>query len=487
MGCWTCAAWCSIVAFSMIVWGHRMKITRLLAILAISTTLGLVSIGGGEAQAQNVDRQPAEFPPASYKGKQYVDSKGCVFIRAGIDGNVSWVPRMTRARKAVCGFQPSLGSRVASAPAAAAPTPRSQPTEITVNAAPAATTPPQRPAPQRATAARKPAPVVVRQTAPRPTPAPKPKVVAKPTKPTIAQPPVRVAREAVTSCPGASAISQRYLRGSSGLPVRCGPQAAPIVGTRVAGAPVPTAPKAQGKAIVQRPAAGATTATATVTSTTRIAPKHVVTNRANTQNVAVPHGYKKVWEDGRLNSKRAEQNLQGRADMLLVWTQTVPRRLINQHTGRDVTATVPLIYPYTNLERQRRELGQVTLVRRDGQLVKRIVRNSHAKAAPATRTPVYSSRSAPAAKQPSAVTQPDRAAVQGKRFVQIGTYRNPANAQAAARQVARMGMPARIGKHRKGGSTYLTVQAGPFDRTQSAAAAMQKLRAAGYKDAFARN
>jgi cell division protein FtsN len=74
----------------------------------------------------------------------------------------------------------------------------------------------------------------------------------------------------------------------------------------------------------------------------------------------------------------------------------------------------------------------------------------------------------------------------GARYVQVGTFRNNANAQKSAQNIARMGLPARIGKRRQGGKTYLTVQAGPFNDAGGLKSAMSRLRGAGYSDAFVR-
>lgn len=192
-----------------------------------------VSCGPGGVQAQSSGNiVPAEFPPASYNGRQYVDSKGCAFIRAGMGSAVTWVPRMSRKRKHICGFKPTLS---ASARAKA--------------------------------------------TAPRATAMPAPRPSSRPAAVATAMPRNRAP---ATNGPVGYVSSPRY---------RTGP--------------------------------------------VRVAPKHVYESQtAGTQGIFVPDGYTPIWEDDRLNPRRGHHTQDGKARMDLVWTDTVPRRLIGRETGR---------------------------------------------------------------------------------------------------------------------------------------------------------
>jgi hypothetical protein len=73
--------------------------------------IGIITLGGtAGAKTLQADNGPAELPPASFTGKQYVDSKGCVYIKAGYDAHITWVPRVNRQRKVFCSSKnkPSL-------------------------------------------------------------------------------------------------------------------------------------------------------------------------------------------------------------------------------------------------------------------------------------------------------------------------------------------------------------------------------------------
>lgn len=75
--------------------------------------------GSAVAQGRGAIDGPAENPPTSYSGKQFVDSKGCVYIRTGYGGDIIWAPRLTSERKALCGYRPTISrTRNATIPAA---------------------------------------------------------------------------------------------------------------------------------------------------------------------------------------------------------------------------------------------------------------------------------------------------------------------------------------------------------------------------------
>ena len=79
------------------------------------------------------------------------------------------------------------------------------------------------------------------------------------------------------------------------------------------------------------------------------------------------------------------------------------------------------------------------------------------------------------------------AAVTGHRYVQVGTYGNPANADRAAARLRSMGLPVGFANITRNGRALKVVAAGPFDGSNALQAALRAARTAGYSDAFTRN
>ena len=85
-------------------------------------------LGCHMALAATDEFQPAEPPPPDFSTNYYVDSRGCGFVRAGLDGVTYWVPRVTKDRKLVCNragadLEDAAQSVIAAPDAASAKTP----------------------------------------------------------------------------------------------------------------------------------------------------------------------------------------------------------------------------------------------------------------------------------------------------------------------------------------------------------------------------
>ena len=193
-------------------------------LLGAATIAFLLSGQGVFAQTNAV---PAEFPPASFTGNQFVDSKGCAFIRAGIGGAVSWVPRVDRRRNQLCSFQATFG-RAAPAPVAA-PAPR-RAVGAPIRTVASLTTAPGLVQIPTATTATARSPQIVRD-APRRAPV----IVA----PAPASPPPAPRQSVAAFCTGRTGLQAGFLNSSTGGTIDCGGTTAPAQTARATPTPAP--------------------------------------------------------------------------------------------------------------------------------------------------------------------------------------------------------------------------------------------------------
>jgi hypothetical protein len=112
----------------------------------LSLSIGFVAPAFGQGNFS-----PAEPVPAGFEGREYTDSRGCVFLRSTFGGAVTWTPRYGPDRQPLCDGTPSVA-----APPAASVVPVVAPAPVPVAApAPRAAQTPRRTA--SAGAARSPA------------------------------------------------------------------------------------------------------------------------------------------------------------------------------------------------------------------------------------------------------------------------------------------------------------------------------------------
>ncbi|MEP1537217.1 SPOR domain-containing protein [Pseudophaeobacter sp.] len=415
---------------------------RVAQFLAGSILCWSISSGLAVSQTETI---PADIPPTSFKGRQFVDSQGCVFLRAGIDGSIYWVPRMNTARQPICGQTPTEFEGQVSRTETVAPevpvidvkpTVPNIVTDVDV----------ERPTPDKVDVER--ADIQVAKVK-----------VPEPDEPVIVHQDELVIVEQ-------TAIPDQIIEIVE-VPVPVSKVEVPVPVSKPALKPKSN-PRRQPKIANQERQVEVTrTKAATSAKVERVIPKHVAINRQNAQALIVPKGYTRVWEDDRLNPKRTEQTVAGHRKMNLIWTATVPRRLINQVTGEDMTQKLALVYPYTDKATQRREFGKVTLEHRDGKVIKRVKRR-----VAKTKT--------------TAVNQTKPVPLSAARYVQVGAFANPENANRAAHLLKGNGLTVRLVRAGPSGKPLKLVLAGPFQSDLDAREAVKTAQTVGFHDAFIR-
>jgi hypothetical protein len=390
----------------------------LLKVLSVASLAAICSVSVAQAQG----RAPAEMPPPGFAGQQYVDSRGCVFIRAGHGGQVNWVARIDGTRKPICGQTPSAVKMNAARRELAAPSPApAPPAPAVVAAAPAPAAPAPAPAPRAArssvpVASYVPPPVTYGAPSPlRPQPqAPRPVVAAPAPVAPAAPAPVAAAPAAPISrtagCPDYAPVGQVYPlhRGGSLLVCASGPHR--LTGLR----PGDVERMAQ---IPPAPSTGYHAAPWGKAKPARVAEADLMTP---------PPGYKPAWRDDRLNPNRARGTAQGDQQMRQIWTDKVPQQLTHP---------------------------------------------AHAQ----PRKAAVSSKAMPVAQGAS-----------GARFVQVGSFGVPENAARAAQRLQALGLPVQVSRGAIKGKPVQVVKAGPFTAPGQAEAALRAARSAGFGDAILR-
>jgi len=472
--------------------GKIVMFIRFVSFAALVAISSLTWAAPSEAQSQRY-REPAEFPPAAFTGSQYVDSRGCIFVRAGIAGSTTWVPRVSSARQNLCGATPTFANGVpaqGTATAQAVPPgailitrPQTPTASATAQAIPAAARPvAAAPSPVAPVSTR----IVNARTAPR-----APVMVGSPGRPmqtiaSITTPPTIGRAAQLRQQAEADARLATPVNRCAAAGVRCGPQTQDPTGY-AAGTGV-TAGRGLAAATGYAADTGPIVATPGMVvrrsdlhrldPQTRIVPRHVANAQAQAASAnIVPKGYRPVWEDDRLNPLRAQGTVAGQMAMELVWTDTVPRRLIDRQTGRDMTAYNPnVVYPYTDLATQTRAgvlAARNVTVSTSGRV------QAQPKAQPQRQVSVaqVSTRSVP---------QQAPQTLSG-RFVQVGAFANPANADGAIRRLQAAGLPVSTSSVTRKGTAMRVVMAGPFSSSAALSQGLGIARSAGFGDAFARN
>jgi hypothetical protein len=417
-------------------------------LLKVLATAGLVAVFAISAASAQSLAGPAETPPSSFKGSQYVDSRGCVFLRAGIGGRTNWVPRINRGRKPLCNQPNAKEVKQALAAEPAAPAPRAAKTSSAAVGKPMdtiANLPRSRVKPAAQ------APVAAQTVA-----AVKPQPAPKNTAP--------IARRQ-SGCPATAPYGARVALTDGRRSLICSANqnfdvraaAKRIQVARNAPEVAPTTPVAPALVAAPKPPVAVRAAKAGTgyrcPASAPVARRYQIRGGGSTvlcvasgggletatpplalgdvAEFRVPKGYRKAWKDGRLNPQRGKGTARGQAQQDQVWTHDLPAQLV-----------------------------------------------TNAQAAKTVKRKVYATSASNSKSQPAPTA--------GRYFVQVGTFGEPANASKTAARLQKLGLPVAKSRITSKGRKLQIVLAGPFGDTSAANAALSKARRSGFGDAFIR-
>jgi cell division septation protein DedD len=427
-----------------------MGVVMLFKFIAVAGLAAVFAVSSAQAQSLS---GPAENPPASFKGSQYVDSRGCVFLRAGIGGRVTWVPRISRDRKALCGQTPAAAAREVATVKAPTPAP-------VVSAAPQATAPKRtggyvgKPMETVASKYYAPRPVATEAAAPKPQRSAAATVqrhsACPATSPYGAKVTLTDGRRSVLCSADPefdvrAAANRVQAMGSTPQPqmqprIQAGTQQAvltsgagytpkkaylPEVNYSGNGYQCPASAPVARRFVVR---GGGTTVRCTALGAAGAGSVPIL---AAGTDIVVPEGYRKAWKDDRLNPNRGVGTAQGQAQQDQIWTRDVPAKAVTATTKRKVYATSS-----SNMPRQSTG-GQTT-------------------------------------------------GATGRYFVQVGTFGEAANAGRTASRLQGLGLPVAKSRITSNGRQLQIVMAGPFGDKGAANAALSAARRSGFADAFIR-
>ncbi len=423
------------------------------------------------AQAQSLKQigGPANAPPAGFQGQQFVDSRGCLFLRAGYGAGVNWVARVDRTHKPICNMMPTGGAAAQAALAAdMAPDPQAVAQPPTVMAATA-------PVVQGASVAVQ---VPVRQIA-APAPGPKPTVVAStPAQPTHPAPtrqasPAYQGMAVATSVAGvqcfdtAPVLERVNVSGGTALVCTRGdgstsgwlpPRMAGAAQARVAAQTVPPV-----AAPVYAMAPAARVASQTVPVQVYAVPQPLA--RGSHALPKPPKGWVYAWKDDRLNPLRGVGTAEGQAQQDQVWQRTIPMVLLTEPPPQTAFQHSLGIHPKVAAK----------LYPTISTTVSTMSASPVAQPASSTSVSVMQVSATPAAPQ-----------APGALLVQVGCFADPANAQAVVARLSSLGLPVTTARTTRNGATLQIVYAGPFASGPEASSGLSTVHRAGYADAFLR-